>query len=112
LIGTSIIGYDPNDDSHVTMGRFQWFKHELLYANPYYQVAKSMLPVLLIGFFLVILLLTLSPEVERALADSVIATILVGKFPQAIIFNPSNNNIYVANRDSGTVSVIESTNIL
>jgi YVTN family beta-propeller protein len=67
-----------------------------------------MLPVLYIAFFLVILLLTLSPEVERALADSVIATISVGKFPQAIIFNPSNNNIYVANVISNTVSVIDS----
>ena len=30
--------------------------------------------------------------------------------PIALEFNPSNNNIYVANRDSGTVSVIDSTN--
>ena len=38
------------------------------------------------------------------------SVILVGSFPQALIFNPSNNNIYVTNRDSGTVSVIETAN--
>jgi DNA-binding beta-propeller fold protein YncE len=34
--------------------------------------------------------------VEDILGDSVISSISVGIFPQALIFNPSNNNIYVA----------------
>jgi YVTN family beta-propeller protein len=47
---------------------------------------------------------------RKALGESVIAVTPVGEFPHALEFNPSNNNIYVANRDSGTVSVIDSTN--
>ena len=43
------------------------------------------------------------------LGDLVTAAIPVGEFPQALIFNPSNNDTYVSNRDSGTVSVIDST---
>jgi DNA-binding beta-propeller fold protein YncE len=31
----------------------------------------------------------------------------VEDFPQALEYNPFNNDIYVANRDSGTVSVID-----
>jgi YVTN family beta-propeller protein len=31
----------------------------------------------------------------------------VEDFSQALKYNPSNNDIYVANRDSGTVSVID-----
>src|SRR5829696_6988976 len=45
------------------------------------------------------------------LGDLVTAAIPVGEFPQALIFNPSNNNIYVANAISNTVSVIDSTNM-
>jgi DNA-binding beta-propeller fold protein YncE len=44
-----------------------------------------------------------SPGVKNVLGDSVVSVIPVENFPQALLFNPSNNNIYVANRDSGTV---------
>ena len=42
--------------------------------------------------------------------NTVIGDVNVETSPIALEFNPSNNNIYVANRDSGTVSVIDSTN--
>jgi hypothetical protein len=45
---------------------------------------------------------------ESAWADSVIKTIPVER-PAGIAFNPSNNDMYVANRDSNTVSVIATT---
>ena len=38
--------------------------------------------------------------------NEVVDTIPVGAFPPGIAFNPSNNDMYVANRDSNTVSVI------
>jgi len=68
----------------------------------------KMLSVLLIGGFITILIIASS--LGTTLGESVIAVIPVGEFPQALAFNPSNNYIYVANRDSGTVSVIDSTN--
>ena len=40
-------------------------------------------------------------------ADSVIATIPVGDLPVLIAFNPDNGDMYVANHDSDTVSVID-----
>jgi YVTN family beta-propeller protein len=69
-----------------------------------------MLAALCIAVIIVLLLIISSSGVEDILGDSVISSISVGIFPQALIFNPSNNNIYVANRDSETVSVIDSTN--
>ena len=42
--------------------------------------------------------------------DSVVSVIPVDNFPQALLFNPSNNDIYVANRGSRTVSVIDGSN--
>ena len=42
--------------------------------------------------------------------NTVIKSVAVGASPHALVFNPSNNNIYVTNRDSGTVSVIETNN--
>jgi DNA-binding beta-propeller fold protein YncE len=44
-------------------------------------------------------------DLESAWADSVIKTIPVGSAPWGIAFNPSNNDMYVTNVDSGTVSV-------
>ncbi|MFZ0556323.1 MAG: hypothetical protein WBL68_17925 [Nitrososphaeraceae archaeon] len=44
------------------------------------------------------------------LADSVIAVTPVGEFPQALEYNPFNNDIYVANVISNTISVIYSSN--
>jgi YVTN family beta-propeller protein len=41
--------------------------------------------------------------------NTVIDTIDVGKYPISIKFNPSNNNIYVANFNSTLVSVIDSS---
>ena len=57
-----------------------------------------------------LMILISSKGVDLVYGETVISTISVEKFPQAIVFNPANNNIYVANRDSGTVSVIESAN--
>src|SRR5688572_19473465 len=57
-----------------------------------------------------LMMLTLSKGVDLVLGDSVISTISVEKFPQTIVFNPANENLYVANRDSGTVSIIQSIN--
>ena len=67
-----------------------------------------MLSVLSIGVFIIVLIIA-SPLV-KASGESVIAVTPVGEFPHALEFNPYNSNIYVANRDSGTVSVIDSTN--
>ena len=67
-----------------------------------------MLSVLPISVFITVLIIV-SP-LGKVLGDSVVAVTSVGDFPHALEFNPSNNNIYVANRDSGTVSVIDSTN--
>src|SRR5215207_11560683 len=68
----------------------------------------KMLSVSLTGGFITILIIASS--LGTALGESVIAVIPVSEFPQALAFNPSNNYIYVANRNSGTVSVIDSTN--
>ena len=43
-------------------------------------------------------------------AEEVIATIPVGVSPIGLTFNPFNNNMYIANADSNTVSVIDSNN--
>src|SRR5215831_16490732 len=48
-------------------------------------------------------------SVERAWADSAIHTISVGACPNGIAFNPTNNDMYVANSCSATVSVIDSS---
>jgi YVTN family beta-propeller protein len=72
------------------------------------KMIQKMLSVLPIGVFITVLIIA-SP-LGKALGQSVIAVTPVGEFPHALEFNPSNNNIYVANRDSGTVSVIDSTN--
>ena len=42
-------------------------------------------------------------------SNTVISTVDVGERPSALAFNPSNNNIYVANTNSNNVSVIESS---
>src|SRR5215203_6633271 len=68
----------------------------------------KVLSVSLIGGFITILII--ASLLGTALGESIMAITPVGEFPQALEFNPSNNNIYVANRDSGTVSVIDSTN--
>src|SRR5688572_26432703 len=64
--------------------------------------------VLSLGVFITVLIIASS--LGKASGQSVIAVTPVGEFLHALEFNPSNNNIYVANRDSGTVSVIDSTN--
>ena len=69
-----------------------------------------MFSIVFAGLIFTLMILTLSKGVDHVFGDSVISTIPVEKFPQAIVFNPANENIYVANRDSGTVSIIESTN--
>ena len=46
---------------------------------------------------------------ELAWADHVVTTVNVGIRPMALEFNPSNNNIYVANQGSNSISVIDSS---
>jgi YVTN family beta-propeller protein len=58
----------------------------------------------------IVVIISLSPGLSQVFGDSVTSVIPVDSFPQALVFNPSNNNIYAANRDSGTVSVIETDN--
>jgi DNA-binding beta-propeller fold protein YncE len=83
---------------------------EVLYINPITHDTISMISSLLLVclcLFITLMIIILSHEVNKVFGDSVISVIPVGNFPQALVLNPSNNNIYVANRDSGTVSVIE-----
>jgi YVTN family beta-propeller protein len=47
--------------------------------------------------------------VERDWADSVIKNIPVGIHPVDVAFNPTNNDMYVSNQASNTVSVIDSS---
>ena len=49
-------------------------------------------------------------NVEGVWADEVKATIPVGVNPLYAVYNPANENIYVANQWSNTVSVIDSSN--
>jgi DNA-binding beta-propeller fold protein YncE len=48
---------------------------------------------------------------ESAWADSVVGTVNVGIRPMALEFNPSNNNIYVANQGSNDISVIKTVGL-
>ena len=43
-------------------------------------------------------------------ADTLVDTIPVGQGPIALAFNPENENMYVADFNSGNVSVIDSSN--
>jgi YVTN family beta-propeller protein len=67
-------------------------------------------PSVWLCLFMVPMIIISSPGLSQVFGDSVTSVILVDSFPQALVFNPSNNNIYAANRDSGTVSVIETNN--
>jgi DNA-binding beta-propeller fold protein YncE len=49
----------------------------------------------------------LSGIVNRANADSSIATITVGTGPYGAVFDPDNGYIYTANVAAGSVSVID-----
>ncbi len=67
-----------------------------------------------LGILIITLILTSTyPGVflglEWVWANNVISTVDVGDRPSALAFNPSNNNIYVANTNSNDVSVIESS---
>ncbi|HEY6535419.1 MAG TPA: hypothetical protein VIY08_06425, partial [Candidatus Nitrosocosmicus sp.] len=68
------------------------------------------------SYTLILILVTIMTltflDVERVLADSVIATINVGDNPWIIAYNSANNDMYVANFGSNTVSVINSNNQL
>jgi YVTN family beta-propeller protein len=68
-----------------------------------------------VGFLLLMTVLTflvissLFVNIEKVWSDLVITTIEVGDTPRAIEYNPSNENIYVANLISKSVSVIDSS---
>lgn len=47
---------------------------------------------------------------DHVFGDNIISTISEEKYPQAILFNPANNNIYVANMVSNSVSIIDGIN--
>ena len=67
-----------------------------------------MFSIVFAGLFFTLMILVSSIGVNHVFGDSVISTISVEKFPQAIEFNPANNNIYVANLVSNSVSIIDS----
>jgi DNA-binding beta-propeller fold protein YncE len=69
---------------------------------------RSFLYIILTLSVVVVALSSTFLGLESAWADSVIKTIPVER-PAGIAFNPSNNDMYVANRDSNTVSVIATT---
>jgi YVTN family beta-propeller protein len=50
------------------------------------------------------------PFKPSAASPAVIATVTVGSHPEGIDINPTTNRIYVANRDSNNVSVIDGVN--
>ena len=60
--------------------------------------SKSVLPVVL---------LALCAVVTCARADQLNATITVGIYPAAAAVNPLTNKIYVANKNTGTVTAID-----
>ena len=68
------------------------------------------------GFFvncsmLIAVMLVVQPLlVQKVWADTEIATVPVGDLPIQLKFSPANNNVYVANTGSNTVSVISSSN--
>src|SRR5215217_2878510 len=79
---------------------------EIFICQPTRSDAKMLLVSLTGGF---ITILIIASSLGTTLGESVIAVIPVGEFPQALAFNPSNNYIYVANRISNTISVIDSS---
>ncbi len=67
-------------------------------------------PIYLI--LVLVMTLTLSStflDLERVWTDSVTKIMPVGREPQGIAYNSANNNMYVANYGSNTVSVINSS---
>ena len=52
----------------------------------------------------------LTQNLHSVRADTVVETISVGQGPIALEFNPENENMYVADYNSGSVSVIDSSN--
>src|SRR6188472_2097320 len=67
-----------------------------------------MFSIVFAGLIFTLMILVSSLGVNHVFGDSVISTISVEKFPQAIVFNPANNNIYVANNNSNSISIIDS----
>ena len=67
-----------------------------------------MFSIVFAGLIFTLMILISSKGVDHVFGDSVISTISVEKFPQAIVFNPANNNIYVVNVVSNSVSIIDS----
>ena len=60
--------------------------------------------------FSFIVLFSASHILDKVWADSVVANIPVGNGPQGVAYNPNNNNMYVTNTGSNTVSVINTSN--
>jgi YVTN family beta-propeller protein len=62
----------------------------------------------LLVLFVMLSISTFIPSLEKALAQSVVATVDVGDIPFDLEYNPSNEDVYVANKISHTVSSIDS----
>jgi|tagenome__1003787_1003787.scaffolds.fasta_scaffold20881764_2 DNA-binding beta-propeller fold protein YncE len=62
---------------------------------------------LIISLFIFIYSLNIGLS-KVSLAETIKNTVVVvvGDGPADLLFKPSNNNVYVANKDSGTVSII------
>jgi len=67
-------------------------------------ISRSVVPLTVLALLALALLF---PTVEVAHAETVVATVAVGTDPQGIDVNSATNRIYVANRGSNNVSVID-----
>jgi YVTN family beta-propeller protein len=72
-------------------------------------VRSLSLLLIVLGLVLVLSGIFVAGLTDTAKADSVISTIPVGTHPQGLAFDPANGEIYVANANSNTISVISSS---
>ena len=73
-------------------------------------INSNLRQILFVPSICVLLIILAVSSVDVVFAEEVIATIPVGFSPIGLTFNPFNNNMYIANADSDTVSVINSNN--
>ncbi|MGE3859130.1 MAG: YncE family protein, partial [Nitrososphaeraceae archaeon] len=71
-------------------------------------VHNNLINFYFIPLIFIILTILLVSCIEDIFAEEIIATIPVGDSPVGLTFNPFNNNMYIANSESDTVSVIDS----
>ncbi|HEX8249594.1 MAG TPA: hypothetical protein VF599_15560, partial [Pyrinomonadaceae bacterium] len=73
----------------------------------FYQMRRATVPILCAALLLTFFLQT---DKQKVAAQESIATIPVGMNPLAVAVNPLTNKIYVANRQSNDVTVIDGAN--